>query len=163
MKRPNQEYVRLWNPPGHSGVALMHATYVGQTFSKHTHDDYALGVIEQGGLGFRYRGENLVAVPGQICLVIPGETHDGHAAVDNGWTYRMFYLQPALMRRAVSHLSGKSAELPFFKPGVLQDKALSALILQTHQQFDGSSTGLMEKETSLIRMLSLFISRHADK
>ena len=162
MKRSGTERVKLWHPPCHTEVALMRAAYVRQTFARHTHDDYAVGVIEQGGLGFRYRGENLVAAPGQICLVIPGETHDGHPAGESGWTYRMFYLQPSLMHRAAGQLSGKAADPPFFRPGVLSDNALAAMIVRTHRLFEDPQAGLMEKQSRLIQLLCCFIARHAD-
>ena len=110
------EKIRHSHLPFQGGVDVVHATYVRHTFSRHFHEDYALGVIENGALGFRYRGENVVASPGMICLVIPGEVHDGHPALADGWTYRIFYLNQNLMRSAAGQLTGKPAGLPFFKP-----------------------------------------------
>ena len=42
------------------GVTLLAARYRTQRFSRHTHDDYALGVIEDGALGFDYRGATAI-------------------------------------------------------------------------------------------------------
>ena len=162
MKNAGTEHVKLWHPACQTEMVLMHAAYVRQTFAKHTHDDYAVGVIEQGGLGFRYRGEHLVAAPGQVCLVIPGEPHDGHSLDPNGWTYRMFYLQPSLMQRAASQLSGRAVGQPFFKPGVLNDKDLAALLVQTHGLFENPLADLMEKQSRLLHLLCCFIARHAE-
>lgn len=51
--------VRLPCPGG--DVLVMRASYRSQRFSRHAHENYALGVIEAGALAFRYRGQGLVA------------------------------------------------------------------------------------------------------
>ena len=92
-----QEKVKFWVLPQLNNLELLNATYTTHAFTKHYHEGFAIGVIERGALAFSYRGEKLVAPVGQINLVIPGEAHDGHAASDLGWSYRMFYLAPRLL------------------------------------------------------------------
>ena len=89
-RKRKRESVKYWRIPQVNGVDLLNASYVTQTFSKHTHEGYAVGVVESGALGFAYRGETLVAGPGTVNLVIPGEPHTGFSAAEEGWTYRMF-------------------------------------------------------------------------
>jgi len=83
-RKPSPETAKLWRIPQFN-VELLHAKYVTQSFPRHSHDQYAIGVIETGALGFYYRGENVVAPQGNINLCIPGEVHTGHAASDSGW------------------------------------------------------------------------------
>ena len=45
-------------------MELLRACYRKQTFPRHSHDQYAIGVIESGALGFYYRGEYVVAPQG---------------------------------------------------------------------------------------------------
>src|SRR5512147_2082534 len=102
-----REFSKLWLAPQLEGVELLRAHYVTQTFARHAHEGFAVGVIESGALGFFYRGENVVAPAGAINLAIPDEPHTGHAALETGWTYRMFYLDAAMLRQAAAEISGK--------------------------------------------------------
>jgi hypothetical protein len=97
-----REQTKLWRVPDIAGLELMHATYLTQSFARHSHEGFAVGVIERGVLAFDYRGESLIASPGRINLANPDEAHTGHAAAETGWTYRMFYLDAELLGKAAS-------------------------------------------------------------
>ncbi len=99
---PVREQTKLWRVPKLGNLELMHAAYLTQTFARHTHEGFAVGVIESGALGFDYRGESLIASPGTINLANPDEAHTGHAAAESGWTYRMFYLDAVLLEQAAA-------------------------------------------------------------
>ncbi|MEW5737030.1 MAG: AraC family transcriptional regulator [Thermodesulfobacteriota bacterium] len=161
MPHPPSNSIRLWRPAGVAGVELVRARYRRQSFARHVHEDYGLGVVEQGALGFRYRGENLVADPGAISLVIPGEAHDGHPADSSGWAYRMFYVDAAVMGRMAEELAGKRSGLPYLSEGVLHDPALARTILCTHQALESPETGRLEAESRLMAMMSGLLLRHA--
>ena len=89
-------------------MTLLHARYMRQQFARHAHDDFPVGVIEAGALGFEYRGEHLIAPEGSVNLANPGEAHTGRAAAETGWTYRMFYLDLGLMRRIAAEITGRA-------------------------------------------------------
>jgi AraC-like DNA-binding protein len=158
----NKEKIDFKVLPQLHNLELLHATYVDQTFTKHIHEGFAIGVIEEGALNFFYRGENLTAAPGCINLVIPGEAHDGHAASDQGWTYRMFYLESELLEQVVGEISGK-ARIPYFTTGVINDSYLANLIRGLHLLLEKETIPLLEQETLLMAMLAEFISRHAEE
>ncbi len=144
------------------GVELLSARYVRQAFSRHVHEGYALGAIEAGALAFRYRGEALVAARGEVNLVVPGEAHDGHAALPGGWAYRMFYLPPAVLVRASAELSA-GGKPPHFAPGVLRDPELAAEIFAVHRLALDPEAPLLAKESRLLGLLAAWISRHAEE
>jgi AraC-like DNA-binding protein len=156
------ERVKLWRLPELGKVDLLRATYVTQTFPRHTHEGFAVGVIEHGALGFFYRGENVVAPAGFINLANPGEPHTGHAAVETGWTYRMFYLDVDVLQKAAHQMSGRLQDLPFFRVGVIYDERLAGLILNLHRILEKGDASLLEKESGFLRMLAGLIARHAD-
>ncbi|MBE9100356.1 AraC family ligand binding domain-containing protein [Vacuolonema iberomarrocanum] len=156
------ETSKLWRVPRFGELELLRAQYRTQTFPRHTHDCYAIGVIEQGALGFFYRGENVVAARGDINLCIPGEVHTGHPAVTEGWSYRMFYLDVSLLERVASEMSDRPQNIPFFQSGVLTDGAIAQQLRQLHQQFEQSSESLLQQETEFLEVLATFIKRHAD-
>ncbi|MDR3631103.1 MAG: AraC family transcriptional regulator [Desulfocapsaceae bacterium] len=158
----NREYATIREIPELPGLTLMHASYITQNFAKHSHDGFAFGVIEEGVLEFSYRGEKLAACPGIINLVNPGEPHDGHAATEGGWTYRMFYFDTGLLQRAADEIGGKAADLPFFQDGVINDSDLAAEIHSFHTSSFDETVGRLEMESRLLHMLVRFIRRHAD-
>lgn len=162
-RRESEERAKLWRLPKLGNVELLHATYVTQTFARHSHDGFAVGVIERGALGFSYRGENLVASPGMINLVVPGEPHTGHAALETGWTYRMFYVGSDVVERAASELRDRPSGLPFFRAGVIQDSPLAGAIRHLHLTLERAGTPTLEAETRFLWMLTQWITRHADE
>lgn len=160
--QPAKERIKIWQPSALPNLDLLRATYVTQSFSRHTHEGFAVGVIEEGALGFFYRGENVVAARGAVNLANPDEAHTGHAAIEQGWTYRMFYLHADLLRKAACQLAGKRVQMPFFQAGVIQDDHLAGVILRLHMELEEERISTLEKESRLLLMLSLLIGRHAD-
>jgi AraC-like DNA-binding protein len=79
-----------------------------RAFEPHRHDTYALGITTHGVQTFRYRGARRVALPGQVHVLHPDETHDGAAGTDAGFGYRIVYVAPELVRVALG-----DGELPF--------------------------------------------------
>jgi AraC-like DNA-binding protein len=143
-------------------MELLRARYLTQTFPRHTHEQYAIGVIESGALGFYYRGENVVAPQGQINLCIPGEVHTGQAATDSGWSYRMFYFDPELLRRVAGEIAGRPRDIPFFRTGVIDDPELARRIRKLHVLMEQQDVPLLEQETALLWTLGQMVIRHAD-
>lgn len=159
---PSFEYVKVWQKPGLWRSELLRATYITHVFPRHTHEQYAIGVIEAGALGFYYRGENVVAPRGSINLCIPGEVHTGYAAADGGWTYRMFYFDAQLLQRVASEMVGRPRDVPFFRSGVIHDEQLAQLIQRLHMKLATASTPAIEQESCLLWTLAQMIGRYAD-
>jgi AraC-like DNA-binding protein len=163
MKEPGlQEHIKLWRLPELGGVELMRAHYVTQSFPRHTHEGFGVGMIEHGALGFYYRGRNIVASPGVINLVNPDEVHTGHAASAQGWTYRMFYFGADLLQNAASLLSGRQEHIPFFQDGVIHDNDLAGMIHSLHVDLEENKASLLEKESHFLMVLTQLITRHSD-
>ncbi|MCL6638119.1 MAG: AraC family transcriptional regulator [Firmicutes bacterium] len=157
-----REQVKMWRLPHLGDLELLHATYLNQSFSRHAHEGYAVGVIERGALQFFYRGANLVAPSGCVNLAVPGEAHTGHAASGAGWTYRMFYPGAGLLQQAASEIAGRPAGLPFFQAGVIHDDYLAGLIRRLHCALEKPATPVLEQESRLLWILAQWVMRHAD-
>ncbi len=154
---------KVWRVPGSHDLELLRAEHLTQAFPRHTHEHYAVGVIERGALGFFYRGENVVAAPGDINLCIPGEVHTGHPAVPGGWSYRMFYLDARFLQKVAAEVADKPRQLPFFRSGVVTDGALAQSVYSLHRRLEQTSTPLLEQETLLLDVVAQLIVRHADE
>jgi AraC-like DNA-binding protein len=157
----SSEYSKLWRLPHIEGVELLRAHYVTQTFARHAHEGFAVGVIESGALGFFYRGENVIAPTGAINLAIPDEPHTGHAAMETGWTYRMFYLDATLLRQAAGEISGSPQHIPYFRTGVLYDEDLAQTLRKLHVALELAAGSILEHQTKLLGVLAQLIRRHA--
>ncbi len=94
-----RDWVRGRGPVG--GVELLRAWFRGRAFARHRHDTYAIGVTEAGVQVFDYRGRVERCVPGDVVVLHPDETHDGRAGGEDGFGYRIVYVEPARIAAAV--------------------------------------------------------------
>lgn len=143
-----------------SGLQLLHARFRRQTFPRHSHEGYGVGVIEAGALGFFYRGENLVAPAGRINTVNPGEVHTGQAVAEQGWTYRMFYCSEEFLRRMSEAVADRPVPLPFLTQGVIDDPELAGLIRHTHILLGDGQAAQLQQETLLLTLFARLLTRH---
>lgn len=81
------------------GVELYHAHIARYAFEPHTHEAFGIGTVEWGAERFRYRGAEHVAAVNSLVTMNPDELHTGEAETQDGWRYRMIYLDPALLER----------------------------------------------------------------
>jgi AraC-like DNA-binding protein len=107
------------------GVELFSAWFAGPAYQKHRHDTYAIGVTDTGVQVFAYRGSARTSMPGQVVVLHPDEVHDGRAGTDEGFGYRIVYVEPARLTDAVRALRGKPYPLPFVKDAVSTNAMLS--------------------------------------
>jgi AraC-like DNA-binding protein len=129
----NHDFLTLDSPM--PGVERLQARFHGHAYDPHRHETYAIGVTLDGAQGFRYRGEARVSRAGQIMVLHPDEQHDGHAAVPDGFSYRMIYVDPALIGQALEHSGAR--DLPFVAEAVARDHALAALLDEAFAHFPG--------------------------
>lgn len=158
---PLKERTKFWRDPALSNLELLRATYVTHAFVPHTHEGYAIGVVERGAESFDYRGGYHTAPAGHIVLINPGEPHTGHAATKAGWAYRMLYPEAALLQGAASQLAGRPQHTPFFPNPVIRDDALARSILNLHITSEESLSAL-ERESHFLWAFTQLIARHAD-
>ncbi len=112
--------------PASQGFERIEARFFGPAFARHRHDTYALGVTLAGVQTFWYRGAERRSLPGQILVLHPDEIHDGGAGDESGLRYRMLYIEPALLRRAL----GDGATPPFVAEPVFDDAGLRSALTQ---------------------------------
>jgi AraC-like DNA-binding protein len=86
---------------GAPGIERAEVRLASRSFAPHRHDTYAIGVTTAGVQEFRYRGERRICRAGQWHVLHPDEPHDGGPATDRGFGYRIMYLAPELIGRAV--------------------------------------------------------------
>jgi AraC-like DNA-binding protein len=108
-----------------AGVELFQAWFRGRAFARHRHDTYAIGITDAGVQVFDYRGRTERSTRGRIVVLHPDEAHDGRAGGDDGFGYRIVYVEPARIAEAVRAIRGGPAPLPFVPEPVSHSPTLA--------------------------------------
>jgi len=145
-----------------SGIELLRAHFSGHAYERHSHDAYAIGVTETGVQAFTCRGSTRASTAGRVIAINPDEPHDGHAGAPEGFTYRMLYLQPEVVRHALADArEGRPAPLPFSRAPVIDDPRLGHLVGALHRAL-GDGAPELEREALIGSALVRFAVRHCD-
>ncbi|MFC1892109.1 helix-turn-helix domain-containing protein [Thermodesulfobacteriota bacterium] len=92
MRHLTEDKAVLWKPEGLYGISLYKAQVRNFAFNMHSHDEFAIGIIEQGAQNIYYRGKTHLAPFGAIVTINPGEVHNGQPATKQGYQYRSAYI-----------------------------------------------------------------------
>jgi AraC-like DNA-binding protein len=125
--------------PGQDGFLRVEADLKDFSYAPHRHDTYAIGITLAGVQTFNYRRARRDCVPGQVIVLHPDEAHDGQAGTEQGFRYRMLYLEPAEIRTA---LGGSASTLPFLQNGHGNDPRLRDAVAAALREFDRPVTEL---------------------
>ena len=117
-----------------AGVEIVHADSA-RAFPRHIHDEFGIGRIDRGAQRTASGRGQVESFPGDVITVNPGEVHDGLPLSDQGRTWRMLYLAPDLVSRAMAdiaaealprlpHLSAtrSSSDVEFHQPTLHDDR-----------------------------------------
>jgi AraC-like DNA-binding protein len=154
-----KEQALLWRDDDLGRLEILRASYVTHTFARHTHETFAIGLIEAGAGAFVSRGTTHIARASDIFVIHPDEVHNGYAAARSGWTYRMLYPDPALFQRFGPEARRRSHTPPFFPRTVIGDEYLRGLLLTLHALLEQPSDRLA-RETALSLTLSYLVTAH---
>ena len=143
-----QEHITYRQLTTFDKLELLRATYVTQTFARHFHDEFCIGVIEQGIHLTDIHQQTWVAQARRIIVSNPGELHTGRPGDQNGWSYRMLYPSAALLEQTAASIDEHDHRLPVFPQPVIRDEELAGYILRLHY--------LLETQADLLAQESLF-------
>ncbi len=119
----------------------MEAYFNGFGFEPHRHDTYAVGRTLAGVHSFRYRNGMRHSLPGGTLVIHPDELHDGEAGSNEGFHYRILYIEPALLQQVLGGIS-----LPFIPSGISRDPRLFAASQTFMQGMDCTIDPLEEED-----------------
>ena len=156
----DQEWTRYEVAPTR-GVELLHAHYVRHSYERHAHDVYALGITEAGVQSFNYRRSFYASTAGTTLLLLPSEMHDGRAGTPEGFTYRMLYIEPSVVRDMIEDATERTSPLPVTGIPLIRDPVLADLVRRTHAAFSEGAPRLA-CDALLSKLLVRLATRHAD-
>lgn len=124
----NADQIRFDEPQ--ANLQRLAARFGGHAFDLHRHETYAVGLTLWGAQSFHYRGVLQTSRGGQVMVIHPDESHDGHASVDAGFAYRMLYVDPGSVSAALD-----GASPPFVPDVVAEDTVLAGLLREAFADF----------------------------
>jgi AraC-like DNA-binding protein len=133
------DWARYWREDS-VPVEAMHAHFTSHVYHRHSHESYSFGVTETGAQAFTCRHGRHVSGRGMVMAFNPDDPHDGHAAGDGGFTYRMVHIWPEFFA------SLTEMPLPLFRSPVIEDAALSAALRRLHLALTGPASELERYE-----------------
>lgn len=143
-----RDHAQFRHLPQLPGVELYHAHISRYRFEPHTHEAFGIGAIESGAERFRYRGSQYVAPADSLVMMNPDELHTGQSETEDGWRYRMIYLEPELL----TALTGEARW--WFKDVVQYDRLrarqVSDLIFQLWHTDD-----LLAQQSQLVNLIDI--------
>jgi len=161
MRQDRAEVVSLRLSTGAS-VELMRTSYRAQTFPKHTHDFFTIGVVLRGAGTLWYRGADHLACAGDVVVIPPGEVHTGSLARGaDVLEYLAAHVRPEVVAACADADAGWRG--PDLDAPVIGDDAVAAQLrrLEAVTRF-GECVG--ERETAdeaLTTAIELLVERHS--
>ncbi|GAA4464688.1 AraC family transcriptional regulator [Phytohabitans houttuyneae] len=114
---------------------LLTASYRRHAFTRHAHATFAIGVVVSGQEEFHYRGELRRAGVGSLAILEPDEPHDGRAAAEEGWSYRVLYPSEDML------LDGHPIR-PTFPDPIVHDPRTVHLVRAAHEELTAGTDPL---------------------
>lgn len=156
--RTRRDQIRLSRVPYLADTEILEATYFSQVFGKHTHEEFAIGVVVAGSHVSEWGGATHRAGAGALIVNNPGDVHTGRPGDRDGWSYRMLYPPPQLVTDVAAQLADRGGRLPRFGAPVFEDalgaREIGAIVhallggvepLEAHSRFLELFAGLLRR------------------
>lgn len=101
-----QEKATLYTLENLDNMELLSATYISQKFPAHYHDTFCIGVLEEGSEILSFSDRDLIVPANSIILINPNEVHANYALDEDGWKYKMMYVNGDILKYIASQVEG---------------------------------------------------------
>jgi len=126
-------------------------------FPRHSHDQLAIGVIGSGVQRSWTAVGTVYASPGDVITANPGEIHDGVPVAGKTSSWRIIYLDPQVVYRAIEEETIGTIEIA--RP-VIRDHFLAATLTRLFECLADSNSDRLAIEENLISCLIHFLQRY---
>lgn len=139
------DWSRYWRSDDRA-LEAMHAHFERHVYHRHSHETYSFGVTEDGHQAFRCRGGAHTSAAGMVIAFNPDDPHDGHAADELGFTYRIVHFGANLVADVLADIADRPAGLPLFAAPVVADPVLARNLRGLHAALLGGAPALRRDE-----------------
>lgn len=142
------------------GLEMLKAQHLTLEFSKHVHEGFCIGVIDDGAQRFFRGGVNHVAPCGDIILVNADEVHTGASALAASWSYRAIYPTPEMFHELTQDMMIYQGNVPWFSQAVIHDIGLSHQLRFLFNVLEHPESHSLFKETLYLSTLACLVNRY---
>lgn len=128
-----------------AGIDLVEADST-QSFVRHTHDQFGIGVILRGAQASASGRGRVEAGAGDMITVNPGEVHDGMPIGDQGRHWRMAYFDPKIILAVIADITGDIRDPEFRHPVLANTQAAGEFLALNEALFDRPSATIRAEE-----------------
>ncbi|MBB1596406.1 AraC family transcriptional regulator [Achromobacter sp. UMC46] len=154
--QPGQFVMQRSALPGVQAVAACS----GHTFSRHTHDQFGIGVIRAGAQVSHSGRGRVQAGPGHVITVNPGEVHDGAPVGDGMRAWQMLYLDPGVIAQSAADLIADGRRYEFEHPARDQP-GLARDVLSLYAHVTAGAEARLACDALLLRIVAAAHSPYA--
>jgi AraC-like DNA-binding protein len=157
----------------------MRTWYRTQSFPRHTHEYFTLGLMLRGVGTLRYRGIDRLTYRGDVVVIPPGEVHTGGLARDTKvLSYLAVHVPADVLANCADAHGHRGGRPPDFTSAIIHDEAVSAelrrldLVMRAARPMDGRTPStesatpeLVDRaaaDDALSAAISLLVRRHSD-
>ncbi|MEU7430775.1 AraC family transcriptional regulator [Streptomyces sioyaensis] len=116
--RPPRTTISAWRPAVPGITEVFHAHFTEHAYPSHTHDTWALMIVNDGAVDFACdRHRHGATGPGTVVLLPPGVAHDGRTVTATGFRKRVLYLDSSVLPEG---LTGRAVDAPVFGDELLR-------------------------------------------
>ena len=155
-----KEAVRFLDLETLPGVSIVFAQNVSNTFRRHVHESWIIGLVDEGTRKVTLASETIVIPKGALFIHAPGVPHVCGPDDGETQTYRALGLSRERMINAVQGITGKeSTEPTFISPAVINPHLAGLL----QKFFSIAETGLaIECDSALMDFLSELLMNYGN-
>ncbi|WDT56477.1 helix-turn-helix domain-containing protein [Streptomyces sp. G7(2002)] len=117
---PPRTTISAWRPTVPGIAEVFHAHFTEHAYPSHTHDTWALMILNDGAVDFACdRHRHGAAGSGTVVLLPPGVAHDGRTVTAAGFRKRVLYLDATVLPE---ELTGRAVDGPVFGDELLRHR-----------------------------------------
>lgn len=158
--RARRDRAEIATVPMSSGirVELMRTSYHAQTFPRHTHDFFTIGVVLRGAGTLWYGGVEHLARCGEVVVIPPGEVHTGSVAPGAGvLEYVAAHVPPEVVANCLDDAYGRDVDL---EAPVIGDEAVASQLRRLEHAASGDLPARHAAEEALTSAVGMLVHRH---
>jgi AraC-like DNA-binding protein len=155
----HKEQATLYRTEKLDNLLVFKANYHRFQFSRHAHEDFALGLMEEGVQKIHCRGKEFCASQGSLITVNVDEVHDGMSANCNEYRYRILYIPFSLMQKIGSEMVSSKVS-HYFRLPVTIDIELASRLRYLFHILEQDNMDLLEAQSVFYNLLAGLLARH---
>ncbi len=113
-----------------SGTTILTAILADFSYTKHAHEELAIGVTTEGIQEFSSNGQTFRSYPGDIILFNPGDVHNGNPGAGNILKYTMLYFDTDKIYPLVASASRKTINNFRIPQTHFRDSILNVMLIE---------------------------------